>query len=157
MPDNVATNKYGTKVTPYCYFMITWLTGCMEGLGWVSSSSYNEIRASSEEYYLATGPNTTEIANWRGVVCTVLLYIFGTLTTQLPADPDLTDIGIQQANDAHDAWVAETQLEIGIPLPEKLYCSPMTRALHTHLIIFDGIVTSENRKTTVLEVWFLFA
>ncbi|KIM83493.1 hypothetical protein PILCRDRAFT_6923 [Piloderma croceum F 1598] len=66
-------------------------------------------------------------------------------------DPDLTDVGIRQAKEAHAAWEAERKLEVGIPLPEKLYCSPMTRAMHTHIITFDGIITVENQKTLILE------
>lgn len=74
------------------------------------------------------------------------------LTAKISADPDLTDVGISQAQDAHAAWEAERKLKVGIPLPEKLYCSPMTRAMHTHVITFDGIITGENRKTLILEV-----
>lgn len=66
-------------------------------------------------------------------------------------DPNLTDIGIRQAKDARAAWEAEIQLEISIPLPEKLYCSPMTRAIHTHDITFEGLTLPENRKTVILE------
>ena len=75
-------------------------------------------------------------------------------TDDILADPDLTDIGIRQAMDAHAAWDAETKLEIGIPLPEKQYCSPMTRAMHTHIITFTDIIPGENKKTIILEVWF---
>jgi len=66
-------------------------------------------------------------------------------------DPDLTDIGVRQAEEAHAAWNAETSLEIGIPLPEKLYCSPMTRAMRTHVITFEGIIADVHTKTIILE------
>jgi len=49
---------------------------------------------------------------------------------------------------AHNSWKAE--LAFGLPLPEKFYCSPMTRALRTHTIIFNGIV-GETPKTVILE------
>jgi phosphohistidine phosphatase SixA len=65
------------------------------------------------------------------------------------ADPDLTDVGRDQALRAHNSWKAE--LAFGLPLPEKFYCSPMTRALRTHTIIFNGIV-GETPKTVILEV-----
>lgn len=63
-------------------------------------------------------------------------------------DPDLTDVGKDQALMAHNSWKAE--LAFGLPLPEKFYCSPMTRALRTHTIIFNGIV-GETPKTVILE------
>jgi broad specificity phosphatase PhoE len=63
-------------------------------------------------------------------------------------DPDLTDTGKDQAAMAHTSWIEE--LAFGLPLPEKLYCSPMTRALQTHAITFNGII-DKSYKTVVLE------
>jgi hypothetical protein len=87
-----------------------------------------------------------------GRTCIVFSILDNKAHVRNLADPDLTDIGMRQAMDAHAAWEAERQLEVGIPLPEKLYCSPMTRALHTHIITFKGIITEENRKRLVSEV-----
>lgn len=67
-----------------------------------------------------------------------------------PADPDLTELGKSQAEAAHKAWVDE--LPSKIPLPQKFYSSPMTRAMLTHSITFKDIVAEEDRKTIVLEV-----
>ncbi|KIJ31716.1 hypothetical protein M422DRAFT_36152 [Sphaerobolus stellatus SS14] len=53
-------------------------------------------------------------------------------------DPKLTELGIEQAKTAHNAWIEE--LKAGIPLPESLYSSPFNRAIHTALITFDGIL-----------------
>lgn len=64
-------------------------------------------------------------------------------------DPELTTIGKGQGVDAHDAWKAE--LAFGIPLPGKLYASPMTRALRTCELTFDGLLSDQNRRPTVLE------
>jgi len=64
-------------------------------------------------------------------------------------DPDLTDIGTGQAAMAHALWKAEIAADL--PLPEKLYCSPMTRALRTHSITFNGIIVNDNHKTVILE------
>ncbi|KAF8064321.1 histidine phosphatase superfamily [Lyophyllum atratum] len=64
-------------------------------------------------------------------------------------DPELTTLGKGQAVDAHDAWEAE--LAFGIPLPQKLYSSPMTRALKTCEVTFNGLLSDENRRPTVLE------
>ncbi|KAI9574378.1 histidine phosphatase superfamily [Boletus coccyginus] len=50
-------------------------------------------------------------------------------------DPLLTPLGEQQAQMAHAAWDGERRF--GIPLPEKLYTSPLTRAIRTHQVTFD--------------------
>jgi len=68
-------------------------------------------------------------------------------------DPELTQLGISQATCAHDAWKEE--LAFRIPLPDKMYCSPLTRAIRTHEIIFRGIVPESEksaRKTVVTEL-----
>jgi len=64
-------------------------------------------------------------------------------------DPELTPLGKQQALMASNEWKSE--LSYGIPLPQKLYCSPMTRALDTNRITFDGILTDESRRTIIME------
>ena len=66
----------------------------------------------------------------------------------------MTQLGISQATHAHNAWKEE--LAFQIPLPDKMYCSPLTRAIRTHEIIFRGIVPESERsarKTVVVEVW----
>jgi hypothetical protein len=65
----------------------------------------------------------------------------------IPADPELTDIGKEQAKNVNRMWKKE--IESGIPLPEKLYCSPMTRAIQTNQITFDGAV---DRAPFIVEV-----
>ncbi|KAI0632425.1 phosphoglycerate mutase-like protein [Trametes polyzona] len=49
-------------------------------------------------------------------------------------DPDLTSIGVVQAEDARRLW--ETELEYNVPLPQKHYASPLQRALRTWHEIF---------------------
>jgi len=71
------------------------------------------------------------------------------------ADPELTEIGINQALEAKRGWEAE--LPFKITLPEKLYSSPLTRALDTLRITFQDITTGEvenKRVVKVLEVNF---
>ncbi|TFK38871.1 phosphoglycerate mutase-like protein [Crucibulum laeve] len=65
-------------------------------------------------------------------------------------DPLLTPVGEQQAVDAQVAWKVE--LPFGIPLPDKLYSSPLTRALKTCEITFDGIIPSNDPERTVTVV-----
>ncbi|KAF9236216.1 histidine phosphatase superfamily, partial [Melanogaster broomeanus] len=63
-------------------------------------------------------------------------------------DPELTQLGVQQATEARLAWEQERQFDI--PLPEKLYTSPLTRAIRTNLITFDGAI-APGLKTTIIE------
>ncbi|KAJ7435492.1 histidine phosphatase superfamily [Mycena galericulata] len=60
-------------------------------------------------------------------------------------DPELTNIGKAQAVAANKVWA--TEMAAGIPLPQKMYCSPMTRALDTHVISFHGV--SSTRAVVV--------
>jgi len=51
-------------------------------------------------------------------------------------DPDLTPLGVEQAQGAKNAWVLGRQE--GVPLPEAMYCSPFRRAIRTCHITFGG-------------------
>lgn len=53
-------------------------------------------------------------------------------------DPQLTSVGIEQAKDIRRAL--EIELDNGFHLPDKLYCSPLSRALRTCEIMFDSLV-----------------
>lgn len=77
-----------------------------------------------------------------------------TLILPYAADPLLTELGQDQARDAQAMWKAET--ESGGPLPDKLYCSPMTRAIQTCQITFEGVLDFAERRPLVLEVSFRF-
>jgi len=71
------------------------------------------------------------------------------------ADPELTEIGINQALEAKRGWEAE--LPFKITLPEKLYSSPLTRALDTLRITFQDITIGKvenERVVKILEVSF---
>ncbi|KAI5116302.1 hypothetical protein M0805_003657 [Coniferiporia weirii] len=65
-------------------------------------------------------------------------------------DALLTDLGEDQAHDAQAMWKQE-QAAANIPQPDKLYCSPMTRALRTCRITFDGVVDFNERRPLILE------
>jgi broad specificity phosphatase PhoE len=65
------------------------------------------------------------------------------------ADPQLTQLGVQQAQDARLEWEKERLFDI--PLPQKLYTSPLTRAIRTNQITFDETLVP-GLKTTVVEV-----
>ncbi|KAK1219975.1 putative phosphoglycerate mutase pmu1 [Marasmius sp. AFHP31] len=64
-------------------------------------------------------------------------------------DAELTPTGIEQARAVNAAWNAE--LKFNIPLPRKRYSSPMTRALSTYVLTFDGIDSPECDRPLVLE------
>ncbi|KAF8630862.1 hypothetical protein AX17_005221 [Amanita inopinata Kibby_2008] len=68
-------------------------------------------------------------------------------------DPELTELGVSQATDVRDAWKEE--LAFKMPLPDKLYCSPLTRALRTCQETFNGIIPQEEiamRKAIIVEL-----
>ena len=65
------------------------------------------------------------------------------------ADPELTSIGKDQVATVHKEWNAERPF--GIPFPQKLYCSPLTRAMQSCEITFRDIV---NTRCVVVEVIF---
>ncbi|CAE6364791.1 unnamed protein product [Rhizoctonia solani] len=56
-------------------------------------------------------------------------------------DPELTDLGKQQASQAHDVWKTELSREDPVPLPTKLFSSPFSRAALTLDITFSNILT----------------
>jgi len=62
-------------------------------------------------------------------------------------DPELTAVGTGQAVDVNTMWKAEL-LAANVPLPKRLYCSPMTRAMQTNVTTFDGV---SNGRVVVLE------
>lgn len=53
-------------------------------------------------------------------------------------DPDLTELGIEQAKDNNKVW--KDELPRGIPQPQAYYVSPFTRAIDTMQITFDDIL-----------------
>ncbi|KAF5368829.1 hypothetical protein D9758_003031 [Tetrapyrgos nigripes] len=63
-------------------------------------------------------------------------------------DAPLTPLGKDQAKDVRAVWEAE--IPFGIFLPQSHYCSPMTRALQTCLITFDGISITEKTEPPVI-------
>ncbi|KAJ7908384.1 histidine phosphatase superfamily [Mycena leptocephala] len=73
-----------------------------------------------------------------------MLYGDGELTWG--PDPELTAIGKEQAVGVNKVWKAE--LAANIPVPGRLYCSPMTRAMQTNAITFEGV---SNGRTLVVE------
>ncbi|KAG9317783.1 histidine phosphatase superfamily [Chiua virens] len=64
-------------------------------------------------------------------------------------DPELNELGVEQARDVNRAWRAE--LNYNIPLPEKLYTSPLSRAIKTNQISFENLL-SPDLKTTIVEI-----
>ncbi|KAI0286781.1 histidine phosphatase superfamily [Russula aff. rugulosa BPL654] len=63
-------------------------------------------------------------------------------------DPRLTPLGEEQARSAHDAW--EREILRGLPVPQRFYCSPLTRAIRTLQLTFEGILPADL-KPLILE------
>ncbi|KAJ7838599.1 histidine phosphatase superfamily [Mycena olivaceomarginata] len=63
-----------------------------------------------------------------------------------PADAELTAIGKDQAAAVNKRWKEE--LAAMIPLPDKLYCSPMRRAIQMNIITFEGV---SSRRPVIVE------
>ncbi|KAJ7328507.1 histidine phosphatase superfamily [Mycena albidolilacea] len=61
-------------------------------------------------------------------------------------DAELTAIGKDQAAAVNKRWKEE--LAAMIPLPDKLYCSPMRRAIQTNIITFEGV---SSRRPVIVE------
>lgn len=64
-------------------------------------------------------------------------------------DPLLTNLGKTQAMDLRQGWV--TELAQDVPFPERSFCSPLTRALETHDIVFGEQLKKRGKQTLVFE------
>ncbi|SCZ90286.1 BZ3500_MvSof-1268-A1-R1_Chr1-3g01894 [Microbotryum saponariae] len=64
-------------------------------------------------------------------------------------DPPLTPLGRRQAEDINTAW--KRQVAEGVPLPERLYSSPFTRAADTLQITWHDILLNKGLKPLILE------
>ncbi|GJJ10383.1 hypothetical protein Clacol_004609 [Clathrus columnatus] len=62
-------------------------------------------------------------------------------------DPLLTDVGTEQAYNINSIWKQE--LSSGIPIPESFYVSPLSRAIQTVLISFEGIAFPSGNNPVV--------
>ncbi|KAJ6567992.1 histidine phosphatase superfamily [Mycena vulgaris] len=62
-------------------------------------------------------------------------------------DPALTAAGRAHATAIHEIWTTEVQA--GLLLPERLYCSPLRRAMETNHIIFGSLLPVDQRTTIV--------
>ncbi|KAI5457818.1 histidine phosphatase superfamily [Mariannaea sp. PMI_226] len=59
-------------------------------------------------------------------------------------DAHLTDVGIQQALDLHTFWLDLVGNE-GAPLPQTIYCSPLTRCLQTTDYVFKPLMKAHQQ------------
>ena len=72
----------------------------------------------------------------------------------LPADPCLTATGEEQARRARDAWENELSRDVPVPMPQRFYCSPLTRAIRTLNLTFENLLP-EPLRPIILEVALL--
>jgi len=64
-------------------------------------------------------------------------------------DPELTALGESQARIQNSLW--KTEMAAGIPVPQKGYCSPLTRAMRTAVISLDGVILNTHENVVVVE------
>ncbi|KAJ3752081.1 histidine phosphatase superfamily [Lentinula raphanica] len=64
-------------------------------------------------------------------------------------DPELTSLGEEQAQLVNTAWKSEAKH--GLSVPSSRYCSPLTRAMKTCLITFDGVPSGAEHPAVILE------
>jgi bisphosphoglycerate-dependent phosphoglycerate mutase len=69
------------------------------------------------------------------------------------ADAELTAKGKGEAAIANTVWKEERAMAVPIPLPERMYCSPLTRAMQTHAITFEGV---SGQRAVVVEVGIFY-
>jgi len=86
---------------------------------------------------------------WGRKFSTQPLFVQPCLFFLLRADSELTSIGIDQARTVHENWLSEAKF--GLPPPHIRYCSPLTRALHTASITFDGTYERYPSRVIVKE------
>ncbi|CAE6505747.1 unnamed protein product [Rhizoctonia solani] len=68
------------------------------------------------------------------------------------ADPPLTPFGEMQAKEVNDLWKAELQRSGDpIPVPTKLFCSPLSRALATMELTFEGVPLDKTNERSPRE------
>jgi len=70
-------------------------------------------------------------------------------------DALLTDLGKQQAALAHNAWVTELGKRDPVPLPTKLFSSPLSRAASTLDITFTDILLTESGKHDIVQPYVM--
>ncbi|KAI5954853.1 PMU2 [Candida theae] len=68
-------------------------------------------------------------------------------------DADLTELGVKQAHENHNAWAS--QLQKGAPYPKSFYVSPLQRSIKTHNITWPNtkpLVVEHLRETVGLHL-----
>ncbi|KAG8792078.1 hypothetical protein FRC12_007267 [Ceratobasidium sp. 428] len=70
-------------------------------------------------------------------------------------DAELTDLGKQQAQLAHNTWVTELAKKDPVPLPTKLFSSPMSRAASTLDITFNGVLLDVKGRHDIVQPYVM--
>lgn len=69
-------------------------------------------------------------------------------------DPELTELGVEQARDAHKAWKAQLESSDPVPMPQAFYVSPFSRACDTLAITWGydtkGIRAKDDERLYVI-------
>ena len=86
----------------------------------------------------------------RSIQSIFIIIILFTQCHDTLADPKLTPLGIEQAHIIQDMW--KTESFHGLAPPDRLYCSPLSRALRTCQIMLDGVFKPNQAPVTIVEV-----
>ncbi|KAG8741092.1 hypothetical protein FRC10_003333 [Ceratobasidium sp. 414] len=70
-------------------------------------------------------------------------------------DAELTDLGKQQAQLAHNTWTTELAKKDPVPLPTKLFSSPMSRAASTLDITFNGVLLNVKGRHDIVQPYVM--
>ncbi|CAI5756880.1 unnamed protein product [Candida verbasci] len=65
-------------------------------------------------------------------------------------DPELTDIGIKQAQENRDLWKKE--IELGAPIPSKFFVSPLQRSSNTLVITWQDLKPKDKQPIVVEKI-----
>ncbi|KAG5363762.1 putative phosphoglycerate mutase [Yarrowia sp. B02] len=69
-------------------------------------------------------------------------------------DPELTELGVKQAQEARDAWKSQLELFDPVPLPQAFYVSPFSRACDTAAITW-GFDTKAEKRGDGEKLWLV--
>ncbi|KAG9123019.1 hypothetical protein FRC07_000346 [Ceratobasidium sp. 392] len=67
------------------------------------------------------------------------------------ADAELTELGKEQAKQAAEVWITEMNRPEPVPLPTKVFSSPLSRAVLTLEITFSEVLERTNVRPYIIE------
>lgn len=132
--DNVAEAFYGSKVRNQSHdLFLSLLTPSMSGKG------LGRVRCISNSH--ACEPYTSRSSYWS--------RLNGNGTITWGPDGEISPLGVKQAEKVHDLWKRESYAHI--PIPTRVFSSPLSRAAHTLRITFSGLMDLQKHPPMIME------